>query len=142
VKAKGNEGIANSIKTTPGSIGYVEYGYAKTTGLTFAKLQNKSGAYVEANTASGQAALATAVLPENLIAWIPDPEGANAYPIVTFTWMICYKKYDDANKANALKALITWCLDKGQETSEKLGYLPLPPNVIEKVKKVAEQIGS
>src|SRR5208283_6118870 len=74
-KSKGNEGVTASLKTTPGSIGYVEYGYAQSQKLTFAALENKSGKYVAANTASGQAALASIELPENLIAWGSDPKG-------------------------------------------------------------------
>ena len=58
-KSKGNEGVTASLKTTPGSIGYVEYGYAKSQKLTIATLENKAGKYVAASTASGQAALAS-----------------------------------------------------------------------------------
>ena len=55
-KSKGNEGVTASLKSTPGSIGYVEYGYANSQKLTFATLENKSGNFVAANTAAGQAA--------------------------------------------------------------------------------------
>src|SRR5215510_5420007 len=65
-KSKGNEGVTASIMTTPGSIGYIEYGYAKSQKIPFATLENKSGKFVEASTASGQAALSSAELPENL----------------------------------------------------------------------------
>jgi phosphate transport system substrate-binding protein len=141
-KSKGNEGIANSVKTTPGSIGYVEYGYAKTTGLVMATLQNKEGAFVVPTTASGAAALASASMPEDLIAWIPDPAGKDSYPIVTYTWLICYKKYDDAKKAETLKQVIKYCLSTGQTKSEELGYIPLPASVVEKVKLAADKIGN
>ena len=97
-KSKGNEGVTASIMTTPGSIGYVEYGYAKSQKMPMAVLENKAGKFVEASTASGQAALASATLPDDMIAWAPDPDGAEAYPIVTYTWLICYKKYPDATK--------------------------------------------
>ena len=65
-KSKGNEGVSAAIKTTPGSIGYIEYGYAKGIKLKMATLQNKAGKYVEPTIASGQAALAAAKLPEDL----------------------------------------------------------------------------
>jgi len=134
IKSKGSEGVTASLKTTPGSIGYVEYGYAKTTGIPMASLENKDGAFVAPTVASGKASLATATLPDDLVAWIPDPSGKESYPIVTFTWMILYKKYEDQKKLDALKELILYCLDKGQASSEELGYIPLPANVVEKVK--------
>src|SRR5262249_21783552 len=68
-----NKGAAASLKSTPNSIGYVEYGYAKNTGLAMATLENKEGAFIVPSTASGQAALAAATLPEDLVVWLPDP---------------------------------------------------------------------
>ncbi|MGH9544569.1 MAG: phosphate ABC transporter substrate-binding protein PstS [Terriglobales bacterium] len=130
-KSKGNEGVTASLMTTPGSVGYIEYGYAKSQNVPFALLENKAGKYVAADTASGQAALASAELPENLIAWNSDPEGESAYPIVTYTWQIFYKKYD-AKKLAAIQDLIKYQLNDGQKESELLGYIPLPQNVVAK----------
>jgi phosphate transport system substrate-binding protein len=139
-KSKGNEGVTASLKTTPGSIGYVEYGYAKSTAMPMAILENKDGAFVAPTTASGQAALASVTLSGNLVAWVPDPPGKDSYPIVTFTWLLCYKKYDDAKKLTALKDVIRYCLDKGQGSSEELGYLPLPENVVAKDRAALDQM--
>jgi len=139
-KSKGNEGITASLMTTPGSIGYIEYGYAKSQNVPFAVLENKAGNYVEANTASASAALASGQLPPDLIAWVPDPEAKDAYPIVTYTWMLFYKKYKDPSKATALRALIEYGLTDGQKDSEALGYVPLPPDVVNKVKAAAQNI--
>jgi phosphate transport system substrate-binding protein len=130
-KSKGNEGVTAGVMTTPGSVGYIEYGYAKSQNIPFATLENKSGNYVSASTASGQAALASAELPENLIAWNADPTTAHAYPIVTYTWQIFYKKYD-AKKLAAIKELINYQLNDGQKDAESLGYIPLPQNVVAK----------
>jgi phosphate transport system substrate-binding protein len=139
-KSKGNEGITASLKSTPGSIGYVEYGYAKSQGLTMAELENKSGAFVPPSIAAQQSALAGVTMPADLIAWASDPDGKESYPIVTYTWMICYKKYTDAAKATALKDLIKYCLTEGQKESESLGYIPLPASVVSKVEAAAETI--
>jgi phosphate transport system substrate-binding protein len=139
-KAKGNEGVTASIKTTPGSIGYVEYGFAKTTNQPMAILENKEGAFVAPTMASGLAALNSATMPADLVAWIPDPTGKESYPIVTYTWIMCYKKYDDAKKLEALKQVLQYCLDKGQQSSEALGYLPLPASVVEKVRAALGQM--
>jgi phosphate transport system substrate-binding protein len=139
-RSKGNEGITASLMTTPGSIGYIEYGYAKSQKLPFATLQNKAGNYVEATTASAAAGLASGEIPPDLIAWVSDPEAKDAYPIVTYTWMIFYKKYDNKAKSKALRDLINYGLTDGQKESEALGYVPLPPEVVTKVKAAAETI--
>jgi phosphate transport system substrate-binding protein len=131
-RSKGNEGVTASIKSTPGSIGYIEYGYAKSQGLAMAALENKTGEFVAPTTESGQAALASAELPDDLIVWASDPAGKGAYPIVTYTWLILYKQYPDKKKLEVLQSLLTYALGDGQKESEALGYLPLPPSVVEK----------
>jgi len=139
-RSKGNEGVTASIMTTPGAIGYVEYGYAHSQNLTTAILQNKSGNYVAATTASAEAALASAQMPPDFIAWVSDPEAKDAYPIVTYTWMILYKKYDNKEKLDALKGLITYSLTDGQKDSESLGYVPLPEGVASQAKAAVEAL--
>jgi phosphate transport system substrate-binding protein len=142
-KSKGNEGVSAAISTTPGSIGYIEYGFAKAVKLKMATLQNKAGKHVEPTIASGQAALASEKkMPENLVIWIPDPEGDNAYPIVTYTWIMTYKKYEEPKKAAALKDMLTYCLTDGQKNCEELGYIPLPREVVEAVKAALGNIGA
>ena len=140
-KSKGNDGVSTSITTTPGSIGYVEYVYAKGVKLKTAKLQNKAGKYVESSTESAQAALASAEFSDDLIAWVPDPAADDAYPIVTYTWIIAYKKYPDAGEAKAVKDVLAYCLDKPQqEIGAVLGYVPLPEPVVEKAKAALDNI--
>ena len=108
--------------------------------ITNRVLQNKDGKFVMPSEQSGAAALAKAEIPENMIVWLSDPAGADSYPIATYTWMIFYKKYDDAKKVEAIHKLINYCLMEGQKISGKMGYIPLPDNVIEKVKKAAQNI--
>jgi phosphate transport system substrate-binding protein len=139
-RSKGSEGVTAAIKTTPGSIGYIEYGYAKSQNLPMATLENKSGNYIVPTTESGQAALASAELPADLIAWQSDPDVKDAYPIVTYTWLLCYKQYSDKKKLEVLKDLLNYCLTDGQKEAESLGYIPLPPKVIEAVKAAAQTI--
>lgn len=139
-RSKGNEGVTASIRTTPGSIGYIEYGYAKGQGLPIAVLENKAGKFVKASTPSAQASLATVEMPANLMAWMPDPAGDDSYPIVTYTWLLCYKRYQDANKLKALKEVIQYGLTEGQKNSDQLGYVPLPAPVVTKVKEALNNI--
>jgi len=139
-KSKGNEGVTASLLTTPGSIGYVEYGYARSQNLHTAALENKSGNYVAATTDSSKAALASAELPPDMIVWVSDPAAPDAYPIVTFTWMILYKKYPDKEKLDALKGLVVYGLTDGQNESEALGYVPLPTGVASKARAAVEAL--
>ncbi|MGA3118434.1 MAG: phosphate ABC transporter substrate-binding protein PstS [Syntrophobacteraceae bacterium] len=139
-RSKGNEGITASLRTTPGSIGYIEYGYAKGQGLAMAVLENKAGKFIKASTPSFQASLAAVEMPDDLMAWLPDPGGDDSYPIVTYTWLLCYKRYDDANKLKTLKSVIEYGLTEGQKCSEQFGYVPLPAPVVEKVKDALNNI--
>jgi phosphate transport system substrate-binding protein len=139
-KSKGNEGVTASIMTTPGAVGYIEYGYAKSQKVPMAVLENKTGKYVAPSTATGKAALASAALPDDMIVWASDPEGADAYPIVTYTWLICYKKYPDKNKRQAIQELVKYGLTDGQKDAETLGYIPLPDNVVAKATAAIQNI--
>jgi phosphate transport system substrate-binding protein len=130
IGSKGNEGVTSTLQQTIGAIGYVEYGYAKQSKLTMATLENKAGKFVEPNTASGQAALAGGQLPPNLRLFLPDPDGADAYPIVTYTWLLLYKNSDKPASTAALKEIVKYCLTDGQKVSEEMGYIPLPASVV------------
>ena len=128
--APGNEGVAGRIKNSKGAIGYVEYGIAKRAGLAMAWLENKAGQFIQPHGDSGQATLLNVTMPENLRVFFPDPDGKDSYPIVTFSWLLLYKQYDDQRKAAALKQYVKWCLTEGQVFNESLGYVRLAPQVI------------
>jgi len=135
-----NDGVAATIRQTPGAIGYLEYAFAKFAKVEMAALQNKAGQFVAPGGKGGEEALASVQLPANLRAWLPDPDGANAYPIVTYTWLLLYRKNADAKKAAALRELVDYCLTEGQKTSASMGYIPLPERVASTVRKAAANI--
>jgi phosphate transport system substrate-binding protein len=135
-----NAGVAATIKQTPGAIGYIEYGYAEQGKMPMARLENKAGKFVKPSLESGQAALAGVELPPDLRVWLPDPGGDEAYPIVTYTWMLFYKKYSDPMKAEAIRNVIKYCLSDGQKMSSKMGYIPLPDNVVQVVSSALDNI--
>ncbi|MCP5425663.1 MAG: phosphate ABC transporter substrate-binding protein PstS [Gammaproteobacteria bacterium] len=148
VKAPKNDGVTATVKQTPGAIGYIEYGYAKLTKAPIAELENKEGKFVAAGPESGAAALASAEFPADnlpgsdvpdLRAWIYDPAGESSYPIATFTWMLFPTKMG-AEKAKIAHELIEYCLTKGQKIADSMGYIPLPKNVVEKNREVAQKI--
>lgn len=138
--ARGNDGVAALIEQTPGAIGYLEYGYAELAHLPTALLQNKAGAYVKASPESGKAGLAAADLKKYPRLTVPDPTGEGAYPIVTYTWILCYKKYRDQKTASTLKDVLKFCLNEGQTISNELGYIPLPDAVRAKVQQSIDEI--
>ncbi len=140
VGAKGNEGITAQIQQTPGTIGYLEYGYAVQNNIAVATLENKSGSYVAPSPQSAATALEAVKLPKNLVAFITDPAGKSSYPIVTYTWILASKNYQDANKAQALKDMLNWGLTQGQKYSPQLGYVPLPSSVVSRVRSAVNTI--
>lgn len=140
IGGKGNEGVTASIQQNEGSIGYIEYGYAKQNSIPVAELENASGNFIVPTDDSASATLDAVTLPENLRAFITDPEGDQSYPIVTYTWILAYETYDDPQKAIAMESMIQYALTEGQEQSKALGYVPLPPSVREKVAAAADVI--
>ena len=128
--APGNEGVAGRIKMSQGALGYVEYGMAQRTGLKLAWLENKAGQFIQPHGGSGLATLLNTDMPGNLRAFFPDPDGTDSYPIVTYSWLLLYKKYDNPQKVAALKQYITWCLTEGQAFNESLGYIRMAPQVV------------
>ena len=139
VAAPKNDGVTATIKQTPGAIGYIEWGYAKLTKADVAILQNKSGKYVAAGGEGGALALAGAEFPADLIVWVDDPSDPGAYPIASFTWQLFYQK-QDPKKAEFLRQLVEYGLTDGQKIADSMGYIPLPPKVIEKVKAASAKI--
>jgi phosphate transport system substrate-binding protein len=141
VSGRGNGGVAALVKQKPGSIGYVEYGYAKENNLSFAQLQNKSGAFVAATLASGTVTLNTTQFPtDSLRAWPSDPDDKDAYPIATFSWFLLYKKYGSKEVGDALKKFVAYSLSDGQKFADELGYIPLPKDVVGKSEAALKSI--
>ena len=74
------------------------------------------------------------------IVWASDPDTADAYPIVTYTWLITYKKYADKGKAQVVQDLVKYGLTEGQKDAESLGYIPLPAGVVAKATAAIQNI--
>jgi phosphate transport system substrate-binding protein len=140
--ARGNEGVASRIKISDGSIGYIEYGFAKRIGLPMASLENKAGHFIAPNELAGEESLASNAqkMPENLRLMIPDPDGDNAYPIVTLSWLLLYQHYPQAEKLAALKQFVAYGLGEGQTLSRELGYVPLPEAIVARSRQALESI--
>ena len=141
IGAPGNEGVANAIRGTANTIGYVELAYALTTKMPYAFLQNKEGKFVEPTLDSTKAAAAAASpsLPAGDKSWetvsLVDASGAESYPIASFSYLLLYKDLStnpnlDQSKAKALVDFISWAIADGQKFATDLAYVPLPDGVV------------
>ncbi|MEL7036381.1 MAG: phosphate ABC transporter substrate-binding protein PstS [Cyanobacteria bacterium J06592_8] len=135
-----NDGVAAQISQTPGAIGYLEYGFAENAGLPMASLENQTGNYIKPTSEAASKTLAAVELPEDLRAFITDPEGEESYPIVTYTWLLAYQDYPDAEIAKSVEAMVEYGLNQGQKIAPQLGYIALPDNVRQKVAETADQL--
>jgi phosphate transport system substrate-binding protein len=142
IGAQGNSGVTALIQQTPGAIGYLEYGYAELGNVPMAILENKQGRYIQATPDSGRAALVGAKIPDNLRIFIPDPGGQDAYPIVTYTWILCFQKYPKSREHNVptLKEVLRYCLTDGQRLAGELGYIPLPGEIAKRALAAVDRI--
>lgn len=139
---RGNEGVASRIKVSEGSIGYIEYGFAKRLQLPMAWLQNKAGRFVEPNDHAGADTLVRNAerMPDNLRLLLPDPDGEDAYPILTLSWLLLYQHYPNQAKLSALKEFVTFGLSEGQRYSRELGYVALPDEIVSRSLKALDSI--
>jgi phosphate transport system substrate-binding protein len=135
IGAKGNEGVANNVANTKGSIGYVEYAYAKQNKLTHTKMINKAGKTVSPNSAAFSAAAASAD-------WKSQPgfgvilanqPGDQSWPMTAATWILIYKQPQDAAAtAEALK-FFAWSFKNGAKMADELDYVAMPASVVKEV---------
>src|SRR3954471_24980579 len=142
IGAKGNEGVANNVAQTKGSVGYVEYAYAKQNKLTHAKMTNRDGAVVEPTIEPFQATAANAD-------WASTPgygvilsnqPGADAWPMTAATFILIHKQPRDPVAAREALKFFAWAYDKGDALAEGLDYVPMPDAVVASVKKTWTEI--
>ncbi len=137
IGGKGNEGVASYVKRIPGSIGYVEYAYALQNRLTYLKLKNRAGAYVEPSIHTFQAAAANADWKnaKGFYMVLTDQPGEESWPITGASFILMHKVQDKPEVAKAVLTFFDWCYKNGKEMAEKLDYVPMPDNVVELVEK-------
>jgi phosphate transport system substrate-binding protein len=130
---KGNEGVTQQVKSTEGSIGYVELIYAVANQLPYAQVKNAAGNWVTPSLDGVTAAAASAKFPANtdFRVSITNAPGKDAYPISSFTWLLVRPKMKDAAKAKALHDFLNWMLtSEAQGMAKELQYAPLPAEVV------------
>ena len=138
IGGKGNSGVAGNIKNTEGAIGYLNYGYVTGGKFQQVALQNKEGNYVKANAETSAAGLSKIVLDDQLRGADANPAGANAYPIVSLTWILAYPEYE---KNAEVKEMLRWMLTPTQQgKADGLGYVPLPEDLRQKALAAVETL--
>ena len=138
IGAKGNSGVAAQITNTPGSIGYVNYGYVQGGKLQQVAIQNKAGNYVTASAETASAGLGKIVLDDQLRGADANPAGENAYPIVSLTWILAYPEYE---KNGDVKEMLRYALTPTQQgKADSLGYVPLPEELRQKALTAVESL--
>ena len=136
VGGKGNSGVAAQVKQVTGSIGYLNYGYVTGDKFQQVSLQNKAGNYVKANAETSAAGLSKIVLDDQLRGADANPAGANAYPIVSLTWVLAYPE----SKTGVKETLRYMLSEKAQAMSDGLGYVPLPEDLRQKALAAVDSI--
>jgi phosphate transport system substrate-binding protein len=141
--ATGNEGVAETVRNTPDSIGYVEFIYALQAHLSYGSVRNASGRFVQADLVSLPAAAASfsalsksADLKDFRFS-ITNARGTQAYPIAAFTYFLVPEKFASPEKARTMTQFLRWALTSGQKQCAALGYAALPDEIAKRALEAA-----
>ena len=142
--AKGNPGVAGTIKQTEGAFGYIGSEYAFAQKLPYVLLQNKAGNFIEPSVKSVSAA-AMGEIPTDTRVMLTNSDAPDAYPISAFTWIILYKEqsYNDRSQQQAEETVkfLDWLISAdAQAIAQKVDYAPLPPKTVELAKTILKSI--
>jgi phosphate transport system substrate-binding protein len=134
----GNEGVAGSVGSTKGAIGYVEYAYAKQNKLSHAKLMNKDGKAVAPSIESFSAAAANANwdAAPGFGVILTNEAGAATWPIAGATFILMHKQPSDPVAAGQALKFFSWAYAKGGKMAEGLDYVPMPGNVVAAIQRL------
>lgn len=134
--------MADKVKDTPGSIGYVEYQYAVKNNIPQAAVLNPAGRFTKASTESMAAACKAAEAPRwnAFSASLANASGPDSYPITSFTWIYLRTPTSDSSRASALNDLLNWIYTDGQQYAIQEGYAELPPPLLAAVQKRVKEL--
>lgn len=136
VGGKGNEGVAANAQRLQGSIGYVEYAYAKKTKLAHVQVKNRDGKFVQPDDETFKAAADGAewTTTNGMATILTDQKGSNAWPITGASFIIMHKKQAEPLVGKAVLKFFNWAFNNGAAMATELDYVPLPKNVQDKVR--------
>jgi phosphate transport system substrate-binding protein len=136
IGAKGNEGLANMTTQTDGSIGYVEYAYAKQNMMSYALLLNKAGKAVAPNAQAFQAAASNGDWSHapGYYLILTDQAGAASWPITGASFILVYSQPPDPKATGDALKFFDWAYKNGGKMATDLDYVPLPDALIKQVR--------
>lgn len=138
---KGNEGVAQIVRQLSGSLGYVEYAYVKQTKMNWVQMQNRDGQWVAPDDETFKSAAAGATWDKSFYQILTDQPGKNSWPATGATFIIMYLNNGDrAKEAQEALKFFNWAFDRGGKMAEDLDYVPLPPTVVNLVRKEMAKI--
>ena len=134
VGGKGNEGVATYVQRIKGSIGYVEYAYAKKNKMGYAAVQNKDGQFVQPDDKAFQAAAAFADWKgaPGFYQILTNQPGKASWPITGASFILMHTKQEKPTGAEVLK-FFDWALKNGQKMADELDYVALPPPLVAQI---------
>ena len=137
VPAERSADMADKVKASPGSIGYVEYQYAVKGNISQVAVLNPSGKFVRASAESIVDACKAIEAPQwnSFSASLTNAPGADSFPITSFSWIYLRTKATDSARAAALGDLLDWIYTDGQQCATQEGYSELPPQLLAAVRK-------
>jgi phosphate transport system substrate-binding protein len=143
IGGKGNEGVAANVARVKGSIGYVEYAYAKKNNIPYMSLQNKDGKFIRPDDKTFAAAAAGAdwfSVPGMGLSIVNQP-GADSWPISTASFILMYKQPTDKKASADVLKFFDWSFKNGKQLAIDLDYVPLPDSLTAQIRsKVWSQI--
>jgi phosphate transport system substrate-binding protein len=134
---KGNEGVAGLVDATSGSIGYLEYSYAlqKKDTISYCLVENDVGNFIVPSAVTFKAAASSVNWDDakdfHLI--MTNAPGDMSYPITATVFVLMYKQSKSPASAAIAMDFFKWALESGQEQANALDYVPLPPNLVQKI---------
>lgn len=131
---KGNDGVAAFVQRLPGSIGYVEYAYAKQNNLTYTKLLSADGKPVSPNETSFSNSAKGIDWSKSFAQDLTNQHGDDAWPISTTTFILVYKQQDKPEQGAEVLKFFDWAYNKGSAQATALDYATLPKEVIAQVR--------
>jgi phosphate transport system substrate-binding protein len=134
IGGKGNEGVANYVKRTANSIGYVEFAYAKQNKLDYTQLKNAAGNFVAPGFESFEDAAESGDFDpkKDFYLWLTNAPGKSSWPIAGATFILLAKEKKDSNMK--VVKFFDWAFKNGDNKAKDLVYVPLPKSLKEKVR--------
>jgi phosphate transport system substrate-binding protein len=135
VGGKGNEGVASYVQKIDGSIGYVEYAYAKQNKLAYGMLQNKAGKFVEPDDATFKAAAAGADWKSvpGMGVVLTDQAGEQSWPVTGASFILVHAKQEKPETGREVLKFFEWAYRNGASMASELDYVPMPEPVVKQV---------